>query len=238
MNIGIIGYGRMGKEIEKAAKERNHNVPVIIDVNNKQELNTQTLSNLDVAIEFTTPDSAFENYKVCFDANVPVVSGTTGWLERMDELKSIIKQKNGAFFYAANFNIGVNIFFELNKMLASLMNSAEGYRPEIRENHHVHKIDAPSGTAIKLAENIIHNNSQIDRWVKEEKQSDNELPVKSIREDEIPGIHQVHYESAMDEIEIKHSAKSRKGFALGAILAAEFISDKEGYYEMKDMLQF
>ena len=237
MNIAIIGYGKMGKEIEKIAQERNHNIKLIIDDNNTSDLNSGNLKNIDVAIEFSVPESAVSNYYRCFENNVPVVSGTTGWLDKYDEIINFCKKNNKTFFYASNFSIGVNILFEVNLFLAKLMSNFNDYEVLIEETHHIYKIDKPSGTAISLANQILEHNPQKNGWELETNNKDL-LNIKSYREGEVPGIHKITYKSEIDKIELSHSAFSRKGFARGAVLAAEFIKDKKGLYNMNDLLNF
>jgi 4-hydroxy-tetrahydrodipicolinate reductase len=237
MKLALIGYGKMGKEIEKIALDRGHKIELIIDVDNQDDLTVENLKKCDVAIEFTMPDSAVENYFKCFEAGIPVVSGTTGWLDRKDEVYNKCKETNGTFFYGSNFSVGVNLFFELNKTLARLMGTRPEYSPEMTEVHHTQKLDAPSGTAISLAEDLIEIHPKIEKWKKETKTANNELPIKSERRGEVPGIHTIKYDSDVDYIEITHSAKSRKGFALGAVLAAEYSFGHKGILSMKDMLK-
>jgi 4-hydroxy-tetrahydrodipicolinate reductase len=236
MKIALIGYGRMGKEIEMIARERGHEISLIIDVDNACDLNPENLTGVDVAIEFTIPASAVGNYKTCFDAGVPVVSGTTGWLEQWDEVTLACKKRGVAFFYASNYSLGVNLFFELNRKLANLMKSFGQYKVRLTEVHHTKKLDAPSGTAISLAEDLIGIIPGLQEWTGAKTDNPASLPVVSIREGEVPGIHIVKYESDVDYIEIEHSAKSRKGFALGAVLAAEFTAGKQGILTMHDLL--
>ena len=238
MHIALLGYGKMGKLIERIAIERGHKIELIIDENNRDQITAEQLRRAEVAIEFTRPDVAVENYKWCFDNGVPVVSGTTGWLERWDEVMENCRQKKGAFFYASNFSIGVNIFFQLNKYLAKMMNGFDTYKVFIEETHHIHKLDAPSGTAITIAEGILDNHSGYDSWRLShgEQMPGNVLSVTAKRIGEIPGIHAVTYKSGVDEIEIRHSALSREGFAQGAVLAAEFLKGKTGIYNMNDLL--
>lgn len=238
MNIALIGYGKMGREIEKIARERKHNVVCIIDVNEGAKFASSEFKSADVAIEFTSPESALQNYRKAFAANVPVVSGTTGWLEHMDEIQQACKKDGKTFFYASNFSLGVNIFFAVNSYLAKIMNNFPGYDVRMEETHHIHKLDAPSGTAITLAENILSNMERKNKWSLNVVDAQNELEIKAFREGEVPGIHTVVYESEADIIRITHDAKSRKGFALGAVLAAEFIQGKKGFLGMKDMLKF
>lgn len=236
MKIALIGYGKMGKEIENLALKRGHNIIFKFDVNNQNEFTSENLKKVDVAIEFTQPNSAFENYRKCFEANVPVVSGTTGWLEKLPEIKQQCDRYGQTFFYASNFSIGVNLFFKLNKQLAILMNKIEGYDVSISEIHHLEKKDAPSGTAVTIAEDLIKNLNNKETWVKENTVNETEITVRSFREGKVPGTHTVKYDSDVDYIEIKHSAKNRKGFALGAILAAEFTKNNKGFLTMDDLL--
>jgi len=236
MKIALIGYGKMGKEIEKICHERGHETPLIIDVKNNNDLNSISLKNIDVAIEFTVPKSALENYKKCFAANVPVVSGTTGWLDNFNEVKSICKKDGKGFFYASNFSLGVNLFFELNAYLAKLMNPHGGYDVAMEEIHHTQKLDAPSGTAITLAEGIVDNLDRKQNWVLNDFNTTENLQIVAKRLGTVPGTHTITYDSEVDKIEITHVAKGRKGFALGSVLAAEFMIGKSGVYGMKDLL--
>ena len=235
MKIALIGYGKMGKTIEQIALNRGHQIVSIVDINNPEEFQSANFKSADVAIEFTTPATAFDNYMKSFAAGVPVVSGTTGWLDRIGEIKEKCEKEGKTFFYASNFSIGVNIFFALNKYLAKIMNNFPSYNISMTETHHIHKLDAPSGTAITLAEGIIEN---VDRWTLETAEQPTDLPIHAIREGEVPGIHEVTYESDVDYISIKHDAKSRAGFALGAVVAAEFTAGKKGFLGMDDMLKF
>ena len=209
-----------------------------LDINNPEEFQSANFKSADVAIEFTTPATAFDNYMKSFAAGVPVVSGTTGWLDRIGEIKEKCEKEGKTFFYASNFSIGVNIFFDLNKYLAKIMNNFPSYNISMTETHHIHKLDAPSGTAITLAEGIIENVDRKDRWTLETAEQPTDLPIHAIREGEVPGIHEVTYESDVDYISIKHDAKSRAGFALGAVVAAEFTAGKKGFLGMDDMLKF
>ncbi len=219
----------MGKTIEKLATERGHSIVKTIDQGDDYEFNSA-----DVAIDFSVPDAAVANISACLNAGVPVVSGTTGWLERYDDMVSLCENKKGAFIYASNFSVGVNIFFELNKQLAKMMQNLQEYDVSMTEVHHIHKLDAPSGTAITLAEGIVDHSEKKD-WILDEKQ-EGKLTIKAIREGEVPGTHSINYQSAVDEITIEHKAHSRNGFALGAIIAAEWLKDKTGVYGMKDVL--
>ncbi|WP_167613543.1 4-hydroxy-tetrahydrodipicolinate reductase [Maribellus sediminis] len=237
MKIALIGYGRMGKEIEKIALDRGHEISLKIDVDNQSDLTLENLKKCDVAIEFTIPTSAINNYNLCFEAGVPVVSGTTGWLDRKEEVYNSCLAKDGTFFYASNFSVGVNLFFELNRKLATLMAGRSEYGVEMTEVHHTQKLDAPSGTAISLADDILEVLPSKNAWVNDITPAENELNIKSEREGQVPGIHTVKYESDVDYIEITHSAKSRKGFAFGAVLAAEFSKENKGILSMKDLLK-
>ena len=237
MKIALIGYGKMGKAIEGIALERGHEIVLRIDAENTEALNNDNLQKVDVAIEFTNPDSAIKNITQCFDASIPVVCGTTGWLEHWDQIKSDCENKNGSFLYASNFSIGVNLFFELNKKLAQLMQNRPEYNCSIEEIHHRAKKDAPSGTAITIAENIIASNSNKKNWVLGETTDSNSLSIISKRIDPAPGTHIVSYNSVIDSIEIKHTAHNRIGFATGAVLAAEFLLGKKGVYGMGDLLK-
>lgn len=236
MKIALIGYGKMGKEIEKIALSRGHEIGLIIDLNNQKDLTVQNLKKCDVAIEFTIPASAVNNYMICFDAGIPVVSGTTGWLDRKDEVYRACQEKNGTFFYGSNFSVGVNLFFELNRKLAELMAPREEYKVKMTEVHHTQKLDAPSGTAISLAEDIIAANPRIEKWVNDQEPGKGEFNIKSERVGQVPGIHTIRYESDVDFIEITHNAKTRRGFAFGAVLAAEYCLDHQGILSMKDLL--
>ncbi len=238
MKIALIGYGKMGKTIEQIALNRGHQIVSIVDINNPEEFQSDNFKSADVAIEFTTPATAFDNYMKSFAAGVPVVSGTTGWLDRIGEIKEKCAKEGKTFFYASNFSIGVNIFFALNKYLAKIMNNFPVYNVSMTETHHIHKLDAPSGTAITLAEGILENVDRKERWTLETAEQPSDLPIHAIREGEVPGIHEVTYESDVDYISIKHDAKSRAGFALGAVVAAEFTAGKKGFLGMDDMLKF
>lgn len=238
MNIALIGYGKMGKEIEKIAVERGHAIVSIIDMDNRDDFSSPQFKSADVAIEFSRPDSAYDNYLKCFEANVPVVSGTTGWLEHLEEIKDACKDGKQTFFYASNYGFGVNIFFALNKYLAKIMNKFSDYDVKIIETHHVHKLDAPSGTAITLAEGIIEENERKTNWTLGDEKKSDDLAIYSVREGEIPGIHEIIYESDSDIISIKHDSKNRRGLALGAVLAAEFTCGKKGFLGMSDMFDF
>ena len=230
MKIALLGYGRMGKEIEKIALSRGHEIVIRKDVDDIIDI---TLA--DVAIDFSVPNSAFNNISNCLNNNVPVISGTTGWLEKYEDAIALCKEKKGAFIYASNYSLGVNIFFELNKQLAKMMKTIEGYNISMEEIHHTKKLDAPSGTAITLAEGIIENTSK-NSWELGEVTSEENIPIIAKRISKVPGTHTVWYDSEVDSLEIKHTAHNRKGFALGAVNAAEWISDKTGVFSMKDVL--
>ncbi|MEP6584817.1 MAG: 4-hydroxy-tetrahydrodipicolinate reductase [Ginsengibacter sp.] len=242
MNIALIGYGKMGKAIEEIALSRGHNVVLAIDDQNLFDLTKENLEKADVAIEFTMPESAVKNILLCFEAGVPVVCGTTGWLQQKKFVEEKCIEADGTFLTTTNFSIGVNIFFEINKKLAALMNPHKNYNISIEETHHTQKKDAPSGTAISLAEQIIENSSQKKSWVLRQTENDtalnipDELSIVSKRIDPAAGTHAVKYTSAIDDIEIIHTAHNRKGFAAGALLAAEFIYDRKGIFNMKDVL--
>ena len=236
MKIALIGYGKMGKIIERIALERGHEIVCVIDIDNRQDFDSEAFRSADVAIEFTIPSVAIDNYHKTFAAGIPVVSGTTGWTAQMPALKAEIEEKGYTFFWSSNFSIGVNIFMQLNNHLARLMNSFPAYNASMTEVHHTQKLDAPSGTAITLAEGILENLDRKNVWTKETENNPDELAIKSIREGQVPGIHTITYESAADIISITHDAKSREGFALGTVLAAEFIIGKKGFFGMADLL--
>lgn len=238
MNIALIGYGKMGKTIEEIAVERGHTIVARIDLSTGENFDSEGFRMADVAIEFTAPGSAYQNYLKCFEENIAVVSGTTGWLDKLETVKQMCSNQGKTFFYASNFSLGVNIFFQINKQLAKIMNRFDNYTVNMEEVHHIHKLDAPSGTAITLAEGIIDNMDVKERWLLAPNTADNAITIKAIREGEVPGIHTVCYESEADEISIRHEAKSRRGFALGAVLAAEFVQGKKGFFGMNDLLNF
>lgn len=236
MKIALIGYGKMGKEIEKIAIERGHEIVCKIDVNSPDTFDGDAFSSAQVAIEFTVPEAAFNNFMACFKYHIPVVAGTTGWLSKMDEIKTLCADGKQTFFYASNYSLGVNIFFAINKQLAKLMNRAQGYDVSMVEVHHTQKLDAPSGTAITLAEGIIDNYNGKTNWALDASDKPQDVVIKAVREGQVPGIHTIKYDSEVDEIVIHHSAKSRKGFALGAVLAAEFTQGRTGMLGMNDLL--
>jgi len=235
MNIAIVGYGKMGKEIEKVALTRGYQVVLKITSKNCSDLTFENLKNVDVAIEFTNPEMAVSNIKTCIESNTPVVVGTTGWYDQFDDVQQCIAENEGCLLYATNCSIGVNLFFKLNKQLAAVMNKHPVYDVAMEETHHTQKLDAPSGTAITLAEGIIEHTNK-DLWVKGETSFKNQLGIVSHREENVPGTHIVNYTSAIDTIEIKHTAHNRKGFAMGAVIAAEYIAHKKGIFTMEDVL--
>lgn len=238
MNIALIGYGRMGREIEKILRQRGHRIVLVIDENNRGELTVENLrqAQTDVAIEFTTPQTAFDNISTCLRAGVGVVCGTTGWLARLGEITALCENLGGAFFYASNYSVGVNVFFRINETLARMMNSFPEYSPALREIHHIHKKDTPSGTAITLAEGITGNVDAARGWVCGADAAEGEIAIASERTGEVPGTHIVRWESEADVITITHEARDRSGFAMGAVLAAEYIYGKTGVFSMGDML--
>lgn len=238
MKIALIGYGKMGKTIERIARERGHEIVAVIDVNNTDDFDSAAFKSADVAIEFTVPQVALSNYRRAFASGVAVVSGTTGWTEELPQLKKEIEEGSKTLFWSSNFSLGVNVFMAVNKYLAAIMNKFPNYNVEMTEVHHTQKLDAPSGTAITLAEGVLENLSRKNVWVKETQTKPEELAIKSIREGQVPGIHTIRYESEVDSIEITHDAKSREGFALGAVVAAEFTAGKKGFLGMEDMLKF
>lgn len=237
MKIGLVGYGKMGKAIEKIALERGHEIAFTIDVQNASEIHSINSTNVDVVIEFSHPDAAFNNIKTLLSNGIKVVSGTTGWLEKKSEIEQLTKDSGATFFYASNYSIGVNLFFKLNKLLASLMKGQSDYSLFTNEIHHTTKKDSPSGTAITLAEGIIENNPKFTKWINNEIPNANEVAIWSQREGAVAGTHSIKYISTVDEIEIKHHAFSREGFALGAVIVAEWIKDKKGLLGMEDMLK-
>jgi 4-hydroxy-tetrahydrodipicolinate reductase len=236
MNIALIGYGKMGQAIGTIAKARGHKIVCTIDHDNQDEFTKENIEKADVAIEFTGPHSAVENLKKCIEFGVPTICGSTGWLQELPLIEAEVKTHDGAFLYASNFSMGVNIFFELNKLLAKLLGNQKEYEVAITEIHHTAKKDAPSGTAITLAEQVLAENKTKENWVNDPTANPHELFIESLRIDPAPGTHSVHYRSAIDDIEIKHTAHNRSGFALGAVLAAEFINGKKGIFTMKDVL--
>lgn len=231
MNIALFGYGKMGKTIERIAIDRGHNIVAKIDI----DTTAYDLGGADVAIDFSVPTEAFNNINKCFKKGIPIISGTTGWLQNYNKAIEHCKKYNGAFIYASNYSLGVNLFFELNNQLAKMMRNFNDYNISIEETHHTQKLDAPSGTAITLAEGIIANSDK-ENWILDVTDSEKTIPIVAKRIENVPGTHIVNYSSAVDEIEIKHTAKNRDGFALGAIIAAEWIKDKKGVFTMKDVL--
>lgn len=231
MKIALLGYGKMGKTIEQIALQRGHEIVLKINENSLY----YDITAADVAIDFSIPSAAFKNISTCLNNHVPVISGTTGWLNKFSKATALCKQKNGGFIYASNFSLGVNIFFELNAYLAKMMRNLEQYTTSIEEIHHTKKLDAPSGTAITLAEGIIENSNK-ESWSLDVTNKKTEIPIIAKRIDDVPGIHTVEYKSAVDTLEIKHTAHSRDGFALGAVIAAEWLVGKTGVFTMKDVL--
>ena len=237
MKIAILGYGKMGKVIEEIALKRGHSIALKVNQTNL-DFDLELLSDCDVAIEFSAPESAVKNINKCFEANVPVVVGTTGWYAQFNTVQERCVSENKGLLYATNFSVGVNIFYEINKKLATLMDANSQYDVNVKETHHLQKLDAPSGTAISIAEGIIENLDRKDSWKNDLIVLENELAVESIRTEDVPGTHVVKYESEIDFVEIKHEAKNRNGFAFGAVLAAEYIRGKKGVFTMKDVLSF
>lgn len=250
MKTAIIGYGKMGREIEQILLERGHEVKLIIDLENRAELDAEHLAGIDVALEFTTPTTAYENLRTCIENRVPVVSGTTGWTEHLDELKALCLEKHSALFYASNYCLGVNLLFMLNRQLAAQIERLNAkYNVEIEEVHHTQKKDSPSGTAITLAEGILENLSTKKQWVnfapifdvtsieKKKPVTEHDLIIRSVREGMVPGIHTVSYESEDDRLVLQHTIKNRRTLAMGAVIAAEFLAGKEGVYSMEDLMQ-
>lgn len=231
MRIALVGYGKMGKIIDEIAQKRGHEIVARL----KETPTAENLNNADVAIEFSLPEAAYDNIKACLENKIPVICGTTGWLEKKEEVEKMAVDHNSAFLYGSNFSLGVNLFFALNEKVAEIMKNVDEYSCQLEEIHHIHKKDAPSGTAISIAEGIIKNNPKFNAWKLEETKG-NELGIFAIREDEVPGTHSVYYKSEVDEIELKHTAFNRNGFALGAVVAAEWIKDKKGNFTMKDVL--
>ena len=231
MKIALLGYGRMGKAIEQIAIERGHTIVAKID----KTKNQGNLSQADVAINFSVPDAAVANIKAAMEKQIPVVCGTTGWLEHLKEVEAYCTQHKSAFIYASNFSVGVNLFFKLNTILAKLMHPHKSYTSQMKEIHHIHKLDAPSGTAITLAEGVFEESKYTD-WSIDETKGDTILPITVERTEEVPGTHSIEYKSVVDSISIQHEAHSRQGFALGAVIASEWIQDKKGIFTMNDVL--
>ncbi len=248
MKIALLGYGKMGKIIEKIAIDRKHEIVLKIDLGNQHELTTENLQKADAVIEFSTPGTVLGNIEKCFAAGVPVVVGTTGWYDKLEQVKQQCEANNGTLVYATNFSVGVNIFFHVNKMLAKLMNGYPYYDVQVEEIHHTQKLDSPSGTAITIAEGIVENMDAKKEWVNvlttdgdgsaDENIKPDQLLIESFRIDSVPGTHTVLYDSEVDTIEFKHTAHNRNGFALGAVLAAEWIQDKKGFHSVNDMFNF
>jgi len=238
MKIALIGYGKMGKTIEKLALENNHKIDLIIDEDTLDDFTEENLRKVDVAIEFTTPETAFRNITKCINTGVPVVCGTTGWLEKYDEVVDLCQTENGAFFYASNYSLGVNILFKLNQYLSNVMKHFPEFEISIDETHHIHKLDAPSGTAITLANDILQNIKRKKSWVKGKSSEKGKLGIESHRIGEAPGIHLIKYDSPIESIEISHNSKSREGLAMGALTAAGFLIGKSGVFNMQDLLNF
>jgi len=248
MKIALLGYGKMGKMIEKIATDRQHQIVLTIDHDNLDDLTVENLQKADVAIEFSTPDTVLGNIKKCFEAGVPIVVGTTGWYGQLQQIKDSCLDSNNALIYASNFSVGVNVFFHLNEVLAKLMNKYPYYDVQVEEIHHTQKLDSPSGTAMTIAEGIIDNLDTKNEWVNTLDKNDNsdildqlkpdQLLIESLRIDSVPGTHTVIYDSEIDTIEFKHTAHNRSGFALGAVLAAEWIQGKKGFFTAKDMFNF
>jgi 4-hydroxy-tetrahydrodipicolinate reductase len=238
MRIALIGYGKMGHAIEEVARTRGHEIVLKVSIENVEDNTIENIRKADVAIEFTGPQSAFDNIIRCLDAGVPVISGSTGWLDELEAVRQYCRQKQGSFLYASNFSVGVNIFFEVNRRLAALMAPHPDYAVRITEIHHTEKKDAPSGTAITLAEQILEKIPRKKGWVNHISNNLDELEILSERTDPSPGTHRIEYNSAIDTIEITHTAHNRRGFAMGAVLAAEFLQGKKGIYQMSEVLGF
>ena len=239
MNIALIGYGKMGKAIEEIAISRGHSV--VVKFNSQNPLESSQLRTTDVAIEFSQPDLALKHIKLCADGQIPIVVGTTAWEEHLPEIINHIEKREASLIYSSNFSIGVNLFFEMNKHLARLMNDKTDYVASITEIHHTQKIDAPSGTAVTLAKDLISNHPTYSSWKltgQSENMEKSDLPISAIREENVPGTHLISYTSEIDTLTIEHQAHNRKGFALGAVIAAEFIHKKQGFYTMSDILKF
>lgn len=245
MKIVLLGYGKMGQLIERFAIKRGHEVLLIVDEDNRENITTADLQDADMAIDFSTPDAALDNINLCFEAKLPLVVGTTGWYDRLDEIREICNQQEQALLYGSNFSIGVNIFFHINRLLAKALNPYKQYDVQVEEIHHIHKLDAPSGTAITIAEGIVEHIDQKDKWINSVEGAGeelipkaNELLIESLRIDEVPGTHTVLYSSEVDQIEFKHTAHSREGFALGAVIAAEWLLGKKGFFQVTEMFDF
>jgi 4-hydroxy-tetrahydrodipicolinate reductase len=237
MKIALLGYGKMGHEIELAALARNHQIVLTIDKDTQNDLTLENIKKADVAIEFSTPSTVYQNIKFCLEAGMPIVVGTTGWLDHLEDAKQLLKKSNASLFYASNYSIGVNLFFRANKVLSSYINSVKGYTAAIKEIHHTQKLDAPSGTAITLAQIVTDSMDDLNGWTLLPNKESNKIPIEAVRVKDVPGIHSITFDSEQDEIIFIHRAKNRKGFALGAVLAAEFINGKKGFYSMDDLLK-
>ena len=237
MRVAIIGYGKMGHEIERILLSRGHSVALIIDQNNAHDLNAENLAGVDVAIEFSTPDTAYTNVRTCIECGTPVVSGTTGWHDRLEELQALCREKDSTMIWSSNYSLGVNITFRLNRYLAELMNRFDAYNVAIEEIHHTQKKDAPSGTAISLANDIIERVERKGEWVNEPTTNQEAIEIVSLREGTVPGTHTVTYTSADDEISIKHTLFSRSALALGAVVAAEYIAPRKGVFTIDDLFE-
>lgn len=245
MKIVLLGYGKMGQLIERFAIKRGHEVLLIVEEGNRESISSADLQDADMAIDFSTPDAALDNINLCFESKLPLVVGTTGWYDRLDEIKEICNRQEQALLYGSNFSIGVNIFFHINRLLAKALNPYKQYDVQVEEIHHIHKLDAPSGTAITIAEGIVEQIDQKDTWINSVEGSGvemipkaNELLIESLRIDEVPGTHTVLYSSEVDQIEFKHTAHSREGFALGAVIAAEWLLGKKGFFQVTEMFDF
>lgn len=245
MKIVLLGYGKMGQLIERFAVKRGHDVVLIVDEENRREITSADLRSADMAIDFSTPDAALENIELCFEAQLPLVVGTTGWYDKLQEIQQTCQETNQSLLYGSNFSIGVNVFFHVNRMLAKALNPYKQYDVQVEEIHHIHKLDAPSGTAITIAEGIIEHSDQKEKWVYSVEGDGegvipkaNELLIESLRIEEVPGTHTVLYSSEVDQIEFKHTAHSREGFALGAVIAAEWLLGKKGFFQVTEMFDF
>ncbi|HIY76871.1 MAG TPA: 4-hydroxy-tetrahydrodipicolinate reductase [Candidatus Sphingobacterium stercorigallinarum] len=245
MKIVLLGYGKMGQLIERFAVKRGHDVVLIVDEENRREITSADLRSADMAIDFSTPDAALENIELCFEAQLPLVVGTTGWYDKLQEIQQTCQETNQSLLYGSNFSIGVNVFFHVNRMLAKALNPYKQYDVQVEEIHHIHKLDAPSGTAITIAEGIIEHSDQKEKWVNSVEGDGegvipkaNELLIESLRIEEVPGTHTVLYSSEVDQIEFKHTAHSREGFALGAVIAAEWLLGKKGFFQVTEMFDF
>lgn len=246
MKIVLLGYGKMGQLIEKFCLKRGHEVVLTVDASNRDAITVEDLKDADVAIDFSTPDAALSNISLCFEADLPIVVGTTGWYEHLQEVKEVCMEAEQALLYGSNFSIGVNVFFHVNRVLAKAMDPYKQYDAQIEEIHHIHKLDAPSGTAITIAEGILENSTSKSTWVNEVVGSSEsgfvnkpeELLIESLRIEEVPGTHTVLYSSEVDQIEFKHTAHNREGFALGAVVAAEWLCGKKGFYQVTEMFDF